>query len=341
MEIRQIYSYLVVPGKHKTPLPVIRHTNVPLTGRLYTMLRYLFERAESDCDTSIRFLPGDGGTQVNEVRNLICSLLQRNDIRRGASLAKRLCEYTTTKSGLGLFFIIIGRHDDQRNGHKLVLSRFPADQGILADETGDSLDVRFVERVFMKNQATYKAALYSGTSLDTGFWRGYAVDKQFSHSPAHSLANYWIRDFLLSDLRTTAAEGTRRFASALMAANRDAENLQQKEEIIAISRLARGMQGAQSMDERLMQLQVSEPVRELIVKYLPRGDLASDRFQLDIQEYDKHIKYRSVSLHNGAIVTALADDFDQCVQRVDMDNNRVRLSIEGVVTDDRLKRTGN
>lgn len=307
---------------------------------MFEMLHNLFERAERDCDTSIRFLPDEHGNQTNEVRDLICALLRRNDIRRGNSLAKRLCECTTAKSGLGLLFFLIGRQEGQTTSHKLVISRFPADQGILANEVGSGLSIQFVERIFMKNKATYKAALYTGTSLDGGFWRGRAVDKQFKGTIDQGIANYWVNEFLKSDLRTTPAEGTRRFAIALRAANRDADNLDLKEEIIAISKLARRINEALSVNERLMRLHASQPVQKLVRKHLPGGNIADDRFRLDTEEYDRHIKYRSVSLDNGAIITALADEFDQCFSRQEIGSQRVRFATEGKVTDDRLRKTG-
>jgi hypothetical protein len=52
------------------------------------------------------------------------------------------------RSGLGLLFLIRGK---ERNKSKLVISGFPADNGILAEEQSNSLTVQFVERIFMKN----------------------------------------------------------------------------------------------------------------------------------------------------------------------------------------------
>ena len=125
-----------------------------------------------------------------------------------------------------------------------------------------------------------------------------------------------------------------------MAANRDAGNLDLKEEIIAISKLARQVNEPLSVNERLTRLNVSQPAQELVRKHLPRGEIAADRFQLDTEEYDRHIKYRSVSLDNGAIITALADEFDQCFIRQEVGGQRVRFATEGKVTDDRLKKVG-
>jgi hypothetical protein len=74
--------------------------------------------------------------------------------------------------------------------------------------------VEFLERVFMKNKASYKAVVYEDPSLHAGFWNGRAVDKQLNN-PAGQASNYWISDFLLSEFSSTPAHGTRRLAEAI------------------------------------------------------------------------------------------------------------------------------
>ncbi len=60
---------------------------------------------------------------------------------------------------MGLFFIMFGKAERKS---RVVLSRFPAETGILAEEIGHSLTVQFIEKIFMKNAFAYKSAVFEG-----------------------------------------------------------------------------------------------------------------------------------------------------------------------------------
>ena len=59
-----------------------------------------------------------------------------NDYFARQLVAERLQSVTTGRSGLGLLFLINGREGGTQ---KTVVSRFPAEQGVLAEEKGNSL----------------------------------------------------------------------------------------------------------------------------------------------------------------------------------------------------------
>jgi len=118
------------------------------------MLARVFENSESECKVPIRFVT-DGSLQ-NDVRDDIRALLKQPTLNNGKKLAERLRGVSTGKSGLGLLFLMLGQEGVQ---HKLVLSRFPADEGILAERKKGSLQVAFVERAFMKNRSPFASAL--------------------------------------------------------------------------------------------------------------------------------------------------------------------------------------
>ena len=84
------------------------------------------------------------------------------------------------RSGLGLLFLIKGEMNGEQ---RLVISRFPADQGVIAEEQQEQLSVEFVERVFMKSAKAYKSAIYSSDAPERGFWDGRAVDLQITGPP--------------------------------------------------------------------------------------------------------------------------------------------------------------
>jgi|SRR5581483_420070 len=166
MELKTIHCFLVHPAKHEESQPAIGGTAVPKRGQLFTMLNGIFEKAESDCRTDISFNHAADGKQQNGCRDLFLAYIKSHSIKDGRKIALRLQAVTTQKSGLGLLFLMLG-HDDKRA--KIVLSRFPADQGILAEERKDSLTVEFLEKVFMKSATAYKAACYIGKLTDADF----------------------------------------------------------------------------------------------------------------------------------------------------------------------------
>jgi transposase len=143
------------------------------------------------------------GMQQNACRDLICAHIDNTTLPNGRVIAERLQVNTDRRAGLGLLFLITGKEGRE---YKIVISRFPTDSAILVEENPKSLDVEFLERVFMKNKTSYKAVLYRHSSLRAGFWEGKAIDKQTN--PTGESADYWIADFLLSDFSVTPKQGT-------------------------------------------------------------------------------------------------------------------------------------
>lgn len=109
----------------------------------------------------------------------------------GRALAQRLAQHTTKRSGLGLLFLITG---EDGNNRKIVISRFPAQSAVMAEAEAATLNLAFLDRVFMKNAYSYKAVVYQHTSFTNGFWAGRAVDKQIE-SREREVSRYWINDF--------------------------------------------------------------------------------------------------------------------------------------------------
>jgi hypothetical protein len=239
MELDSIHSFLVHPGRNLEEPPEISGTVVAQTGRLFDMLKKVFDNAEQECPHDVAFTPDENGQQHNECRDAILAYVKKSDIAHGRLLAKRLQAVTTHRSGLGLMFLMTGK---QKGETKVVVSRFPADSGILAEEKERGLSVEFLERIFMKSATSYKAAVYMGKSTDHDFWKGKAGDKQINSAESY-IASYWIRDFLHSDFLTPGEAGTRRFASAVREAMNRASDTDTKDEIASLCRLLPGMKG--------------------------------------------------------------------------------------------------
>jgi hypothetical protein len=337
LPIQRIHTFLVHVGKGVDTEPEIGGTSVPLSGKLFVLLESIYSKSEQECDIDIAFRPSASGAQRNPCRDLILGYLDDCTLDNGRLLATRLEEMTDGRSGLGLLFLIFGK---EGRDHKIIISRFPTDTAILADEKRRSLTVEFLERVFMKSATSYKAVLYRDSSLQSGFWTGKAVDRQINNRNI-SLSNYWISDFLGSDFSVTPAAGTRRLAIALQNAAKRS-GLDVKTEIIAAVTLAGSLRGKRtSITEFEQRFALSADARAAIRKELKSPRLADERFQFDRDEFDALVGYRSVELDNGAMMTAQSSEFDQVFhpEVIDETNREVRFSTEGRIVNQKLKKT--
>jgi hypothetical protein len=254
----------------------------------------------------------------------------------GRLIAQRLQAVTTHRSGLGLFFLMKGQQNDV---HTLVVARFPADQGVIAHEGAREFSVEFVERVFMKSAKAYKSAIYSSDSLARGFWDGRAVDRQISGP--RELSDYWIRDFLSSELRTTGPAGTRRLAEALKKAVGDTREFGVRHELVSAAALMRNQAGRRRSARQLIdQLGLSAPAAAALESAFPRPDLLEETFQFDLEEFTRHAPYRAVELDNGAMMIAEDSRFPQIFRRdeANLPDGRARYITEGRVVDERLRK---
>lgn len=339
IKINNIFSYLTYPGKGKSSEDQIEIAGavIPQQGRLHQMLTNVFARSETECDILIYF-PSFDGTQYNECRAEVVELLYNPGVATGRKLAQRLQAVTTNRSGLGLLFLTIGQLGTEMS---LLISRFPADQGIIAEQNAATLRVEFVEEVFLKSAQSYKAVLYRGSSLDVGFWKGNAVDKQVNHR-TRDLATYWIRDFLRSDFQTTARAGTKRLAVALRSAAAQTNDLSVKREIAAAATLGVNLAGeSTTIKEFCERSQLSTETWEVIKTNVKRDKLVNDRFEFDADEFSRHLVYKTIELDNGAVLTAQLEDFDRAFkkQQVEDSQDQYTYTTRGRVVDERLKKS--
>lgn len=334
MKIQKIYSYLSYPSKHEEKQPEIGGATIPHKGRLYDMLKEIFEKSDIECNIPVCFMPEEDGTQNNDCRNEVIEIIKAPNIAVGRKIAERLQGVTTGKSGMGLLFIILAQ-DDKKN--KIMMSRFPADQGIMAEQNSKTLKVEFIEQVFLKNANAYKAVVYKGVSTMTDYWMGDAIDKQTNHG-AKDIANYWIKEFLLSDFKTTSKAGTKRLAVALRDAIARTDDLVVKHELTSAAVLAKNLAGKNiSIDGFSNQFHLSDDAKKLIQKQLKSSRLKSDKFQFDLSEFTKHLSYKTLEIDNGAILTAPMEKFEECFQEQAVENSSVKtFKTSGKVVNEKL-----
>jgi hypothetical protein len=334
MPIEHAHSYLLHAGKNpETAASEIGGVKVPATGKLAEMLQGLFASGDTECDIDVIFRPDSNGAQKNPCQTLLESYSRHPSLPNGRKIAERLQSVTTHRSGLGLLFIVAGR---DAIGPRLMLSRFPAESGVVAHERSRGLSVEFIERVFMKNAKAYKSVIYVARP---GFWDGKAVDKQVDGGK--ELSAYWITDFLDSDLRTTGATGSMRLATAVRKATQSTTG-DVRSELVAAAQLMRNQHGRVTSASRIVaELQISSAAAAAIRKHMPRAELFDERFRFSRSDYDDQIAFRSVELDNGGMMIADNAQFDEIFRHEVIGNNtnRRRFVTEGTIVDQKLRKT--
>ena len=338
MAVEHIHTYLVHPGKGSETTRSLGGASLPLTGKLFDLLSEIYARADNECDIDIAFNRSASGAQQNPCRDLVLAYMGGPTLVRGRRIAERLDSVTTLRSGLGLLFLIAGT---EGRDHKVVISRFPAHSAISAEEDQQNLNVEFLERVFMRSAYAYKAVLYRDSSLTAGFWLGRAVDKQINSAETQT-SNYWIAEFLDSDFRTTSAAGTRRLAVALREAAKKSRDVGVKSEIAAAVTLAPRLNGQRlSITEFAQRLHLSGAAMQAISGEVRGAGTVDERFQFDLDEFNKQIVYRTVELDSGGLLIAEALTFDRVFHReaVHGREDKERFSTEGRVISETLTKS--
>lgn len=334
--IEALHSYLVLPAKHLPEQPPISGAELPRQGSLFAMLRGVFDRAPTECDIDIKFRHDDEGLQNNPCRDLVVAYSQEPSLENGRGLAARLQSITTNRSHLGLLFLMKGAVAGR---HVVVVSRFPADQGVIAQEHAGELEVEFIERVFMKTAKAYKSVVYSSDSFERGFWDGKAIDRQVSG--ARELSDYWIYDFLASELRTSSEQGTMRVAVALRTAIRSTDQLSIRHELISAANLLRGYDGrTQSARHMIGHVGLSDQAATMMQDAFPRADLMDEVFRFSRQEFERHVLYRVMELDSGAVLIAEDSTFDTVYREEPTSApGHVRITTEGAIVSETLRKT--
>ncbi len=336
MQLTHTYSALVHPMSNTNASDPIKQVSGIQPGRLLDMLRDIFERARIECDIDLVFNQDTLRAQNNECRRILMEFLRNESNQNGEQIARRLQSVTPQQSGSALLFLLCGTDDD--GNHQLVVSRFPAESGILAQETGQVLSLNFIEQVFLKNASAYKSAVFKTEHTSADFPDGRAMDGQMRATGKP--AEYWVRKFLDSELLTTDASGTKFVAKAVDEAIKNEADFELKQELLAASTIIRGFDGmTRSADDILQTLPLTVPAVQAITSRLSRPESSVDVFTFSVDEYDKYVRYQTVELDNGATLTAVNGDFSDVFQEeIVSDDGRVRFTTEGKILDRRIRR---
>lgn len=333
MALETIYSFLTYPKKGKSEEPAAVGVAIPLDGgKLCSMLRDIFDSAGKQCDVKIKFV-SPGSKQENEVRAHLADLLKKPSVASALPIATRLEQCTTGVSGMGLLFVCMGSDGEHK---RIVISRFPADEGVVAERASDKLTVQFVDQVFLKSAHSFKAATYVSDGKPDELWFGHVVDRQINHGN-RSVSDYWIVDFLRSELSTTAAAGTKRLANAIKAALASTTDMAVKGQIAAAAQLASTLPAkAMTIGKFCEHFNFSPETTQAILSKVTPPRLIEEKFRFDSGEFARHVAYKQVELDNGAVLTAPAERFQECFEETKRRDEHV-FTTRGHVVDQRLK----
>jgi hypothetical protein len=337
LPIEKAFAYLVHPGKGVDDVtPVSAKEIATGAGSLFEMLNSVFDGEPNPRDFEITFSPTSDGSQHNDCRSLLIEFQQDPTLANGSLLAARLQSATDNRSGIGLLFLLYGKHGLK---HRVVVSRFPTDKAVLAEVASGALAVEFLEQVFIKRLSAYKALMLEHKAPKDGFWNGVATDRQAGRSGEH-ISEYWLRDFLNADFTETPAAGTKRLATALKLAIKANPDLNVKTEIANASSLApAAMEGKTlSIDDFCKHFGFSTGTKETIRNQLAKPSLFSKQFKFDPSEFKKVNPYRTVELNTGAVISAPNDNFEEVFQSDIADDEQVQYTTKGRVNDQRLAR---
>lgn len=336
MALHTIYSFLTYPKKNQPDDPLGPGVEIPIgDDKLSSMLEGIFNGAERDCAVPIIFTT-DGEQQENPVRSDLLTLFSEPSLDTAAPLAERLQQSTSGTSGMGLMFICLG---DDGAHQRLVISRFPADEGVVAERSAAELTVQFVEQVFLKSAYSYKAAMYVATGRADQLWSGHVVDRQINHG-SKAVADYWIVDFLMAEFATTSAAGTKRLAVALRDAAVSTSSMTVKREVAAAAQLAGNVsRRAMTISDFCERFHFSNETTQAVLSKVKPPRLANERFRFDADEFARHLAFKQIELDNGAVLIAPADRFENVFQTTRHRNASHTFTTTGEIVDERLRKT--
>ena len=336
MPVGKAFAYLIHPGRNvKIPTPVGSKEIMLGSGKLSNMLDGIFAGEPGSHDFEITFNSGPGGSKLNACRNLIIDFYEAPSLKTGLPVAQRLQAATDNRSGIGLLFLLSGTHGLKK---RLIASRFPTDQAILADTSSGGLNVEFLEQVFIKRLSSYKALTLEHAAPKDGFWSGIATDRQAGQSGEH-ISEYWLKEFLDADFSETPAQGTKRLAKALKDAVKSIGSISVKTEIAHASSLAPAALASKTLSiaEFCDHFGLSDAARDAIREKLAKPTLYQKRFQFDPNEFKQTAPYRTVEMSSGAILTAPNENFEKVFEREAV-GDEIEYRTRGQVRDQRLAR---
>ena len=335
--IEKAFCYFSPVGKGIEPFPIesIRHFEIENDEPIFSKLQEITDKSERLCEITIKFV-STGVKQENETRDMFITLLREKKLDNGLPIIEWLSKNTDKSSKCGLVFIVIGK-----NGEKdfVLIARYPSEEGIVLQQDDK---VEIIQDVFLKNSHRYKLAYFEDASLQNGFWKGIAIDKQLNEAASSKLiSDYWIKNFLRCELELTEIQGNKILGKALRKIlNDDSTTPDDKEEINEIASAIRLNNGkSESISKFLDGKSISEKNKEKILNALPTRAVAEQVFTFNSEIFKGEYALKAMYLDNGAIVMAPTDSFDDVfsTEILNKATKEVTISTNGIVKKEAIK----
>lgn len=321
--------------KGPNPAPDIESEVLPTHNRAFKYFVDIFDTSLEKANIQILFK--SDGMQSNVVRSDLLAILKASSEHNmkavSDNLARRLARFTDKRSGNGLFVIVVG---EKSGSLRIALNRFREDEVVTADRGGKQLDVDLLNNAFSKRSTHYKLAAYQDILSDRAFWEGFAIDRQRSNKGKGELSDYWIYDFLESQLHMTPKHGTRVFSRAVKMAMRSDIPVAVKQEFVA------GLLALKARAGQLISLEsfgaefLSSEGEDLFREVAPDEKTYGLQFELDEEEFNEQVGIKTVYLSNTVTISAPVFEFDDYVHSEATESDEFRFSTQGNINDVKL-----
>jgi len=307
MEIEKIIGFIspAMKDAEKIEDKDIVGEDINQNSKLFKMLSDIFNRSTNECDIPIKFVPIKG-KQENPIRDEIINIDKTFSVTACSILVKILSSLTDHKTKDGLVFFIKG---NQGKNSKIMIARFPAETGITINPTADKVNFDVIDDVFLKNSRKYKAAYYLSKEQ---FWIGYAIDKQVNEGrgKVKEISDYWIKQFLQSEMKITSQRGTAILAKAVRATLETTEEQDIKNELVTLSTTIKNVNNKTvSFESFFAEMNLSDETKNEVLQKIDKG-IQKTKFKIDEEEFRTNCNYLVDILDNGAIVIAPAKEFN-------------------------------
>jgi hypothetical protein len=295
----------------------------------------LFVAADTSCRVGIALAP-EGGQQRSRVRELLLAIArgaygEKDEASR--ELACRLAGATTRRSPPGLLVILSGR---QGQVCRLVLWKFPADEGLQAQILSGSITINLLRDAFSKSSSYFKAAVFEEGDAESVFWEGRVEDRQMKQR-LREVADFWVEDFLAARLVFKPAHGTRVLAKALGQLLSRVESADDRDALISAATVAKAQPGRRISIAGFAGDYLPRELGEGLIELAGGHEVADHVFELDSETLGKEFNMRSLVLDGQFTVKGPMDRFDDVVlQREIAETSQVEVTLRGRVTSQRI-----
>jgi len=322
MKISKIFGFYV-PVRKVPSTEKISGSEILPTSKLFAKLSSLFSTSEKDCDIEINFI-AQTGKQDNEVRDFIVKLCSKFTIKNCDPLVEALHSLTNKKIKDGLLFFIYAKDKADK---KLLIARFPSEEGITVKYKDGEYVFEILDDVFLKN-SKYKAVYYQASIND--FWSGFAVDKQISDIYLKEISDYWIRDFLQSELKLNSARGSKQLAQAVRKTIIETTDDIVKEELVGLAPFVKNINAKiLSFKTFFEKMNISEKTMNEVLSKFDNQESCKVSFQFDSEVFTMNCNYIIHILDNGAGIMGPSTDFSILWQEELAEDGKSKFSTKG------------